>query len=125
MSGRLSREEPARPPLHHAPRPTFIHTLNSGIVRLILRHLSSFLGPSQAPNLGKMACYMLDFAVYKPPEELKMNHKKGGENARRWEVIAGPWRDAGWGVVGGSHPQAPGQRCTGAAAPSRGIILPC
>lgn len=33
-----------------------------------------------------MACYMLDFSVYKPPAEYKVNHTTGGENAKRWSV---------------------------------------
>ena len=33
-----------------------------------------------------MAAYMLDFSVYKPPAEFKVNHKTGGENARKWTV---------------------------------------
>jgi len=31
-------------------------------------------------------CYMLDFSVYKPPAELKLNHKTGNQNAKQWSV---------------------------------------
>ncbi|GBF90943.1 hypothetical protein Rsub_03798, partial [Raphidocelis subcapitata] len=31
-------------------------------------------------------CWMLDFSVYKPPAELKLNHKTGGENAKQWSM---------------------------------------
>jgi len=31
---------------------------------------------------------MLDFSVYKPPGEFKLNHKTGGENAKQWSVSA-------------------------------------
>jgi hypothetical protein len=34
-------------------------------------------------------CYMLDFSVYKPPAEYKVNHTTGGENAKRWSVSSG------------------------------------
>jgi hypothetical protein len=33
-------------------------------------------------------CYMLDFSVYKPPAEFKINHTTGGENAKKWSVSA-------------------------------------
>jgi hypothetical protein len=34
-------------------------------------------------------CYMLDFSVYKPPAEFKLNHKTGNENAKKWSVSGG------------------------------------
>lgn len=34
-------------------------------------------------------CYMLDFSVYKPPAELKVNHTTGGKNAKKWKVRPG------------------------------------
>ena len=33
-------------------------------------------------------CFMLDFSVYKPPAELRLNHTTGGENAKKWDVSA-------------------------------------
>jgi hypothetical protein len=33
---------------------------------------------------------MLDFSVYKPPAEFKVNHTTGGANAKKWSVSGGP-----------------------------------
>jgi hypothetical protein len=48
---------------------------------------------------------MLDFSVYKPPAEFKLDHRTGGENARKWSVSSSASYGAGEGIGG---PRAPG-----------------
>ncbi|KIY96628.1 3-ketoacyl-CoA synthase 6 [Monoraphidium neglectum] len=42
--------------------------------------------PRQPSSAMAPGCYMLDFSVYKPPAEYKVNHTTGGENAKRWSM---------------------------------------
>jgi len=37
-------------------------------------------------------CYMLDFSVYKPPEEWRMNMERAWANGPSWPVSRGPGR---------------------------------
>jgi hypothetical protein len=36
--------------------------------------------------MASSRCYMLDFSVFRPPEELKMNPVTGNANAKQWSV---------------------------------------
>jgi hypothetical protein len=55
---------------------------------------------------------MIDFSVYKPPEEYKLNHDAGIVNAMKWSVSGWhrgvvcccPWYRAGSGLRGGQAP---------------------
>ena len=59
---------------------------------------------------------MLDFSVYKPPAELKVNHTTGGKNAKKWKVRPGDGMRWAWGS---------GQQLQSAIAPGpQGLLQP-
>ena len=74
-----------------------------------------------------MACYMLDFATYRPPDEWRVNREAAWANGPYWSVsVAGGRRsEAGAGSRDWAAPLSPprgtpGAACRGAlSAPSR------
>lgn len=66
---------------------------------------------------GGSGCYMLDFSVYKPPAELKVNNTTGSANAKQWKVR---WSaGAGGDAISHGHGRCPGRAA--APGPARGL----